>query len=143
MFPLPTWIAPPRVSFQANFVLVLMIFVLRRVKFTLACSLILVANEIAPPVSSAVTFLIVVFSIVAVAVLPVSKPIAPPNVEIDGPFHQEPAPVNVELVSVKLPPVTIFMKPPENVIFELAAVNVDPSTLRSLSPLMIAPPLIP
>ena len=72
-----------------------------------------------------------------------SKAIAPPKVAIDGPFHQDPAPVNVELVNENFPEPTISINPPANVNFEPVAVNVDESTLRSLSLLTIAPPLIP
>ena len=71
-----------------------------------------------------------------------SKAIAPPKVAIDGPFHQDPAPVNVELVNENFPEPTISINPPANVNFEPVAVNVDESTLRSLSLLTIAPPLI-
>ena len=51
---------------------------LRSVRFTEPSSSFLVDNVIAPPFSSVVTSLIVVFSIVAVAVPFDSKAIAPP-----------------------------------------------------------------
>ena len=116
---------------------------MRSVRFTEPSSSFLVDSVIAPPFSSVVTSFIVVFSIIAVDVPFDSKAIAPPKVAIDGPFHQDPAPVNVELVNENFPEPTISINPPANVNFEPVAVNVDESTLRSLSLLTIAPPLIP
>ena len=85
----------------------------------------------------------VVFSIIAVALLPDSKPIAPPKVAIEGPFHHEPEPIKVEFLKLKFPPPTISIIPPTCITLLLLILKLELFIFNSESSEHIAPPLMP